>query len=104
MVKNIYSRFLVGGMVEPSVENVPAYVFDGDNEWKLDQAIAWQNELRASPDRQVCIDVFDIPEPTPTNHMVLNVETGFKEEKETTEHYEWRMKRTFGERNIVYEK
>ena len=65
MVKNIYSRFLVGGMVEPSVENVPACAFDGDNEWKLDQAIAWQNDLRASPDRRVCIDAFDIPEPTP---------------------------------------
>ena len=56
MVRNRYSRFLVGGMVEPSVENVPAYVSDGDNEWKLDEAIDWQNGLKASPDRQVCIN------------------------------------------------
>ena len=103
MVKNIYSRFLVGGMVEPGVEHVPAYVFDGDNEWKLDQAIEWQNELRAAPDRQVCIDVFDIPEPTPATEMVLNEETGAEEEKETTEHSEWGMKRVFAQRNIVYD-
>ena len=75
-------------MVEPGVEHVPAYVFDGDNEWKLDTAIDWQNGLKASPDRQVCRDVFDIPEPTPATHMVLNAETGAEEEKETTEHFE----------------
>jgi len=103
MVKNIYSRFLVGGMVEPGVEHVPAYVFDGDNEWKLDQAIEWQNGLRAAPDRQVCIDVFDIPEPTPATEMVLNEETGAEEEKETTEHSEWGVKRVFAQRNIVYD-
>ena len=69
MVRNRYSRFLIGGMVEPSVENIPAYVFDSNNEWKLDQAIEWQNGLKASPDRKVCIDVFDIPEPTPATEM-----------------------------------
>ena len=63
-------------MVEPGVEHVPAYVFDADNEWKLDQAIGWQNELRAAPDRQVCIDVFDIPEPTPATEMVMNEDRG----------------------------
>ena len=83
-MRHRYSRFLVGGMVEPGVEHVPACVFDNNNEWKLDQAIEWQNGLKASPDRQVCIDVFDIPEPTPTTHMVLNEEKGIKEEKETT--------------------
>ena len=103
MMRSKYSRFLVGGMVEPGVAHVPAYVFDGGNEWKLDTAIEWQNGLKASPDRQVCIDVFDIPEPMPANHMVVNEETGVEEEKETPEHYEWRMKRIFGERNIVYD-
>jgi hypothetical protein len=34
-------------MVEPDVEHLPAYVFDSDNEWKLDQAIACQNGLKA---------------------------------------------------------
>ena len=65
MVRNRYSRFLIGGMVEPSVENVPAYVFESDNEWRLGQAIEWQNGLQASPDRQECVDALDIPEPTP---------------------------------------
>ena len=72
VMRRRYSRFLVGGMVEPGVEHVPAYVFDSDNEWKLDQAIEWQNGLKASPDRQVCIDVFDIPEPTPATEMKMN--------------------------------
>jgi hypothetical protein len=71
-------------MVEPGVEHVPAYVFDGDIEWKLDTAIEWQNGLKASPDRQVCTDVFGIPEPTPEHEMVLNAETGAEEERETT--------------------
>ena len=65
VMRHRYARFLLGGMVEPGVEHVPAYVFDSDNEWKLDQAIEWQNGLKASPDRQERIDVFDIPEPTP---------------------------------------
>jgi hypothetical protein len=34
--------------------------------------------------------------------MVMNEHTGTEEEVETTEHYEWRMKRTFADRNIVY--
>ena len=71
-MRHRHSRFLVGGMVEPGVEHVPAYVFDSNNAWKLDQAIEWQNGLKASPDRQVCIDVFDIPEPTPEKDIVLN--------------------------------
>ena len=50
MVRNRYSQFLVGGMVEPGVEHLPAYVFDSDNAWKLDQDIEWQNGLKASPD------------------------------------------------------
>jgi len=32
----------------------------------------------------------------------MNEQKGVEEEVETTEHYEWRMKRTFAERNIVY--
>ena len=52
VMRHRYSRFLVGGMVEPGVEHVPAYVFDSDNEWKLDQAIDWQNVLKATPERQ----------------------------------------------------
>jgi hypothetical protein len=79
-------------MVEPGVEHVPAYVFDSNNEWKLDQAIEWQNGLKASPDRQVCIDVFDIPEPTPATEMVLNAETGAEEEQETEAHSEMASK------------
>ena len=47
--------------------------------------------------------MFDIPEPTPETEMVMNEEKGVEEEVETTEHYEWRMKRTFAERNIVYD-
>ena len=77
-------------------------MFDSNNEWKLDQAIEWQNGLKASPDRQECIDVFDIPEPTPKNKMVLNTETRAEEERETAEHSEWRARRVFAERNIVY--
>ena len=51
-MRNRYYWFLVGGMVEPDVEHLPAYLIDSDNEWKLDQAIEWQNGLKASPDRQ----------------------------------------------------
>ena len=72
MMRSKYSRFLVSGMVEPGVEHVPAYVLDGGNEWKLDTAIDWQNGLKASPDLQVCIDVFDTPEPTPRTEMEMN--------------------------------
>ena len=34
--------------------------------------------------------------------MVLNEHTGAEEEQETTEHYEWRARLMFAERNIVY--
>ena len=33
----------------------------------------------------------------------MNEQKGVEEEVETTEHYEWRMKRTFAERNIMYD-
>ena len=46
--------------------------------------------------------MFDIPEPTPENEMVLNAETGTEEEQETEAHSEWRANRVFAERNIVY--
>ena len=91
------SRFLVGGMIDPA-----DYLINGSEEWRLDQAIEWQNGLKSAPDRAECVEALDIPEPTPAYETVTDPETGAEEEKETDEHAEWSMKLTFAHRNITY--
>ena len=78
--QNRLSRFLVGGMIDPA-----DYLINASEEWRLDQAIEWQNGLKSAPDRAECVEALDIPEPTPAYEMVTDPETGAEEEKETDE-------------------
>ena len=95
--QNRLSRFLVGGMIDPA-----DYLINGSEEWRLDQAIEWQNGLKSAPDRAECVEALDIPEPTPAYETVTDPETGAEEVKETDEHAEWSAKQVFAQRNIIY--
>ncbi|MFM7977678.1 MAG: hypothetical protein ACKPKO_00035 [Candidatus Fonsibacter sp.] len=96
--RNILSRFLVGGMIDPT-----AYLINPSEEWKLHEAIIWQRQLKCEPDRPECVAAVAAPEPTPTYHMVVrNEETREEVEEETDAHAEWSTKRVFAQRNIIY--
>ena len=98
-----YTRFLSGGMQAPqAVQGLPAYVFEPDEEWRLEQALQWQRDMKSGPDRFLPFREAE-PERWRQDDITWEWENTMPNDDQWNLHYgEWEARRDFASLNIRY--